>query len=169
MEDRTLMISEIIVKIKNPYYYAKWNLLDKRNLTELGIDPRDIKDAIPAFFHVPGRVYEEVGVGGPNHPVAGSCGCYIITYNKGTFGVQEIMYHDRGHRGGQGKPHWNHERRFLKITDSGEIELKRTKHVDDHYIPDSPYIDWLMNPGPNGKPVGRKVHRPKYKFTSKLP
>ena len=157
------MTQKIIVKIKTSNYEAEWNLLDERNLTELGIRASDIKDAISTFFHVPGYVYEESGVAGPNHPLAGSCGCHIITYNKGTFGIQEIMYHDRGHRGGQGQPHWNHERRFLKITDLGAIELKRSKHVDDHCIPDSPYIDWFMNPGPNGKLVRKRVYRPIYK------
>jgi hypothetical protein len=84
----------------------------------------DIQRIETAFYAVPGYLYTEPGVAGPYHPTAGSCGATVFTLDGREFQIQDLLYHDRGHRGGLDPSHWNHERRYVEVFSDGTRALR---------------------------------------------
>lgn len=132
---------EITVKFKTEEEEGSTDLINKENLNELGISFNEIKE-IDTHFEFPGTLYTEKGVAKENHPCAGSACTVILTNDGREFGIDEIFYYDYNpqHTHFNGKPHWNHERRFKKP----KKEEYRSKDVELHSIKDSPEINVEM-------------------------
>jgi len=114
------------------------NLLTDENLQTVGFDRSQIK-AVILFFAFPGTLYTEEGVAGSNHPCCGSAGINIVTTDGERASIQDIFYHDRGHKKGQyqNTPHWNRERRFIDITGAE----KRVPSEKDHVLDDTSSLE----------------------------
>ena len=116
---------------------GSWNIIVPANLIALKITFEDIKKIEPAFFSFPDNLYTEQNVASPLHPCGGSLGVYVIGKDDILRSVEEIFYYDynvnKDHC--NGKPHWNHERRF----NDGKKTWRESK-VELHIIPDSPSI-----------------------------
>jgi len=138
-----------------------YDLLNKRNLRSCGISREGIKE-VETVFAVPGYLYEELGVAGLHHPLVGSACSILVTWDGRRLSIDDIWYFDenieRNHF--NGRPHWNHERRFVEHTSKGDRLIDRTKQVEGHTIPASPYIDLSLDPGPEGTKVKQRVFSP---------
>lgn len=138
-----------------------YDLLDEQNLERIGINRADIEEVRPVFA-VPGYLYEEEGVAGKHHRLLGSVCAELTTYDNRRCSIDDLWYFDenvkKNHFGG--KPHWNHERRFVDHSTEECKILYRIRHVEPHIIPASPYIDISLDPGPEGKKAKKRVFSP---------
>jgi len=159
---RKKLIDLIEVRVKTLDCELSYDLLDNDNLRVFGVSRNDIKEVKP-IWAIPGYLYEELGVAGPHHRLIGSACASFSTVNGRNYSIDDLWYYDENikktHFGG--RPHWNHERRFVKHTKAGPVVLDKTPHVEGHIIEPSPYLDLSMNPGPKGKRVKKRVYRPK--------
>jgi hypothetical protein len=120
---------------------GSWNLLSAENLRVLGKSSQDIAEVgYTEFF--PDLPYLERDVAwSPHHPLIGSGSAYIA-FKDGTGGcIDDIFYQDLNPRQdhADGKPHWNHERRFFLST---WPEPKRLKEkIEHHVIAKSPWME----------------------------
>lgn len=130
-------------------------LLTDRNLNTIGLSSKEIKKADP-FFAFPGPLYTEEGVARSEHPCCGSAGVNIITHDGRTASIQDIFYHDQGHKSGQyrGIPHWNRQRRYINT----QGKEKRMSSDKDHILPDSVWIKTTLIDG-TGKEKKQKIRR----------
>ena len=131
-------------------------LLIDKNLNNIGtLSSKEIKKA-DSFFAFPGSLYTEEGVARPEHPCCGSAGVNIITHDGRTASIQDIFYHDEGHKSGKykGIPHWNRERRYINIKGK---EKRRPSDID-HTLPNSEWIEITLSDG-NSKEKKQKIYR----------
>jgi len=116
---------------------GSWRIVKPANLKLIKLDIKDVKSVKPAYFAIPGDLYEEQNVASRFHPCGGSIGVFLAGNDNVQRSVEEIFYYDynvnQNHYGG--KPHWNHETRL----NDGQ-KIRRIKNVTYHHIPDSPWI-----------------------------
>ena len=116
---------------------GSWKIIRQANLENIKLRVEDIRKVEPAYFAIPGDLYEERGVASPFHPCGGSIGIFVLGKDDIRRSIEEIFYYDynvnQNHY--DGKPHWNHEKRF-----SDGQRTWRIKNVEHHQIPDSPSI-----------------------------
>ena len=151
----------ILIETETPKYKVSYDLLEKENLDRIGISREDIKDAIPVF-HVPGYLYEENGLAGKNHQLLGSACTSICTYDERKFSIDDLWYFDenKGKTHFGGKPHWNHERRWVNHSNDKSEIIDYEKHAEPHSIEESPYMDISLTDMENGKKSSKRVYRP---------
>lgn len=119
------------------------NLLKDDYLDKVGIkNTSEIKEVRPFFaFHE--HPYTEEGIASNFHPLVGSGGAEIETYDGETALIEEIYYYDYGHKSGDLKDtsHYNIEGRFTHI----DGKKSRTSDIEDHVIqPATEYIDLCL-------------------------
>lgn len=116
---------------------GSWKIITPAKLRKIKLDIKDIKKVEPAYFSIPGDLYEEQNVASRFHPCAGSIGVYVVGTDGVRRSIEEIFYYDyninQNHY--NGKPHWNHETRL-----NDGHKPWRVKNVEYHQIPDSPSI-----------------------------
>ena len=134
---------EITLKIKFETGSLKgsWDIMKQANLKAIKLDIKDIKTIEPAYFSIPGDLYEEQHVASRFHPCGGSIGVFVEGTDGFRRSIEEIFYYDYNvnKKHYNGKPHWNHERRF---NDGQKTWIERS--VEYHQIPDSPSIKIMM-------------------------
>jgi hypothetical protein len=134
------LTNEVIVKFRTESATGSWNLLSRENLVVLGKNPEEIKEVIymDYFPHLP---YMEKGVAwSPHHPLIGS-GTVCVVFADGSRGyIDDIFYQDFNPKQthADGKPHWNHERRYFLSTWDRE---KMCKEPEYHQIAKSASIE----------------------------
>ena len=156
-------IVEITLKVEfdNGSLKGSWNILKPVNLKAVKLDFKDIKQVEPAYFEIPGDLYEEQDGASHFHPCGGSVGVWIMGKDDVRRSIEEIFYYDynvnKTHY--NGLPHWNHERRF----NDGQKTWRESKKsiVEHHQIPDSHAITIMML-----DPIGNVV---KEKTVNRIP
>lgn len=137
LERKMVERKKITVKFETSQRRGSIEMLRAENLSKLGIGAEEIA-SITTSFAFPGYLYPEQNVATLTHPCAGSACATITNVNGSEFGIDEIFYYDKNiHQTHyNGKPHWNHERRF-KTPERTWIEKGEEEF---HQIPDSEEI-----------------------------
>jgi len=129
------------IKFETDSKKGSLDIIAVADLKAVKLDSKDIGKIEPAYFSIPGDLYEEQDVASLYHPCGGSIGFYVHGKDGIRRSIEDIFYYDYnlGKTHFNGKPHWNHERRYCDGS-----KTWRTKNVESHQIPDSASINIMM-------------------------
>lgn len=150
---------EIAFEIAFETGFSKGSLkiITPAKLKNIKLEIKDIKEVKPAYFAVPGDLYEEHNLASRFHPCGGSIGVFVVGTDDIQRSIEEILYYDynasQNHY--NGKPHWNHETRY---NNDGQ-KTWRTKNVKYHQIPDSSSIRIMIKDSEGNIIKEKKVKR----------
>lgn len=68
--------------------------MKQANLKAIKLDLKDIKTIEPAYFSIPGDLYEEQNVASRFHPCGGSIGVFVMGTDGFRRSIEEIFYYD---------------------------------------------------------------------------